>query len=316
VALIIHKPGVFTSVQDLGRYGSRSLGINPTGVMDTAAARITNTLLGNADSDALLEMHFPAPEIEFDRQTSFSIGGADLGAELDGRAIRNWTTANAEKGSRLRFTGRESGTRAYLAVKHGIRVREWLGSASTNLMAGAGGVAGRRLVSGDVLECDESNLSCSLEAGRSLVPHYSRFPTVRIVAGPEFDLLTAISERAFLNDGFTLTNDCNRMGYRLDGVRLSLLHRFELVSSPVTFGTIQLLPDGQTIILMADHQTTGGYPRIGNVISVDLPLLAQCGPGDGVSFKLVTTAEAEAASARFERELNFMRVGCRLQTRC
>jgi antagonist of KipI len=106
------------------------------------------------------------------------------------------------------------------------------------------------------------------------------------------------------------------MGYRLDGVRLSLLHRFELVSSSVTFGTIQLLPDGQTIILMADHQTTGGYPRIGNVISVDLPLLAQCGPGDGVSFKLVTTEEAEAASARFERELNFMRVGCRLQTRC
>jgi antagonist of KipI len=197
-------------------------------------------------------------------------------------------------------------------VKNGLRMDTWLGSSATNLTAGVG----RKLAAGDVIECDGSSSAGTLEAGRSLIPRYSRFPTVRIVAGPEFDFLTAIGERDFLNVGFSLTNDCDRMGYRLQGPTLSLLHRSELVSSAVTFGTIQLLPDGQTIILMADHQTSGGYPRIGNVISTDLPLLAQCGPGDGVSFKLVTIAEAEAAVAWFERELNFLRVGCRLQTQC
>ena len=115
------------------------------------------------------------------------------------------------------------------------------------------------------------------------------------------------------NDGFSLTNDCDRMGYRLSGPPLHLLHKREMISAPVTFGTIQLLPDGQLIVLMADHQTSGGYPRIGNVISTDLPLLAQCRSGDGVSFTLVSIDEAERLASRFDRELNYLRVGCRLQ---
>ena len=151
-------------------------------------------------------------------------------------------------------------------------------------------------------------------AGASVRPRYSRFPTVRIIAGPEFEFLTATSERDFVSEGFTLTNDCNRMGYRLTGKPLHLLHRREMISAAVNFGTIQLLPDGQLIVLMADHQTSGGYPRIGNVISFDLPLLAQLGPKDGVSFQIVTVEEAERLAMQFELELNYLRVGCRLQT--
>ncbi len=144
-------------------------------------------------------------------------------------------------------------------------------------------------------------------------PRYSRFPTVRIVPGNEFEFLTADSAGIFLGEGFTFTKECDRMGYRLAGKPLNLLDEVQMVSAAVNFGTIQLLPDGQIIVLMADHQPSGGYPRIGNVISVDLPILAQCGPGDGVSFAMVSIDEAERLALQFEGELNFLRVGCRLR---
>jgi antagonist of KipI len=169
------------------------------------------------------------------------------------------------------------------------------------------------LNAGDKLEIGQAKYTTNLISGTSIRPRYSRFPTVRIIAGSEFDLLTANSERTFLSDGFTFTNACDRMGYRLSGIPLHLRHEHHMVSCAVTFGTIQLLPDGQMIILMADHQTSGGYPRIANVISADLPILAQCGPGDGVSFAMTSIEEAESLALRIETELNFLRIGCRLR---
>jgi len=148
--------------------------------------------------------------------------------------------------------------------------------------------------------------------GPSLIPPYSRFPTVRVTAGAEFDLLTAAGEKRFLNSAFKVTGESNRMGYRLSGDPVHLLEAKEMISAAVSFGTIQLLPDGQLIVLMADHQTSGGYPRIANVIQADLPLLAQLGPKDGVSFHLVTVEDAERAMLAFERELNLLRVGVML----
>ena len=310
MSLIIRKPGILSTIQDLGRSGYQNAGVNPGGVMDTAATSILNTVLGNQRSDAVLECHFPAPEIEFETDTVFAIGGADFDAELDRDRLNNWSSVFAGKGAVLKFRSRLSGTRTYIAVPGGFQVDEWLGSRSTNLTAGFGG---RRLVAGDRLEFRPQVELPSLRIGPSVRPHYSRFPTVRILPGSESDFLTAISERDFLNEGFTLTNDCDRMGYRLSGKPLYMLDRSEMVSAAVTFGAIQLLPDGQLIVLMADHQTSGGYPRIGNVISADLPLLAQCGPGDGVSFEKVSIDVAEGLALQFENELNFLRVGCRLQ---
>ena len=309
MSLTIRKPGILTTVQDLGRYGARRFGVNPGGVMDTIAARVANTLLGNDETAALLETHFPAAEVEFQVGTGVAIAGADFDARLDDIPIPNWTRFTAPPGSILKFAGKRFGSRAYVAVSGGLKVEEWLGSASTNLAARIG----RKLGAGDRLPCGGVHNSSSVTAGQSIIPHYSRFPTVRILPGNEFGLLTATSERDFLLSGFTLTNDCDRMGYRLSGKPLQLLHEVEMVSAAVTFGTIQLLPDGQLIILMADHQTTGGYPRLGTVIPVDLPVLAQCGPGDGLSFEIVTIEDAERLVSRFETELNFLRVGCRLQ---
>jgi len=314
MSLLINKPGILTTIQDLGRIGARSFGINPSGVMDSAAARILNVMLGNEESAGVIEMYYPAPEIEFDNDTVFAIGGAEFGAAIDGVSIPNWTASIGRKNGVLKFTEKRSGNCAYIAVEGGVQADLWLDSASTNLMAGVGGLSGRRLETRDRIECGIRSLEVRpIRVGSSVLPHYSRFPTVRILAGNEFELLTAASERIFLNDGFTLTKDCNRMGFRLNGKPLHLLNTSEMVSSAVSFGTIQLLPDGQLIVLMADHQTSGGYPRIGNVIPVDLPILAQCGPGDGISFQMVSIEEAERLTIQFETELSFLRVGCRLQ---
>jgi antagonist of KipI len=243
----------------------------------------------------------------------FAITGGDFEAELDGVPIRNWSSLAADPGSVLKFRGMRSGARSYIAVHGGFEIEEWLNSASTNLTAGVGGFFGRKLKAGDSIGTYAGDGFRSLAAGSSMIPHYSRFPTVRIVAGSEFELLSPSGERTFLNEGFSLTNDCDRMGFRLVGQPLELLHNREMVSAAVTFGTIQLLPDGQLIVLMADHQTSGGYPRIGAVISVDLPLMAQCRPGDGVGFARVSVEEAERLASDLERELNYLGVGCRLQ---
>ena len=314
VSLTIRKAGILTTIQDLGRFGAMRFGVNRGGVMDTSASRIANILVGNDETSAVLEMHFPAPEIEFRDETVFAISGAGFDSHLDSKPIPNWTAVRGPRGSVLRFRGKRWGSRAYLAVSDGFKVDKWLGSASTNLVAGIGGVSGRKVTAGALLDCETTSRETSgLTVGPSIRPRYSRFPTVRIIPGNEFRFLTATSERDFLRGGFTLTNDCDRMGYRLSGKALHLLDDIDMVSAATTFGTIQLLPDGQLIILMADHQTSGGYPRMGTVVPVDLPLLAQCGPGDGVSFEIVTIEDAERLVLRFETELNFLRAGCRLQ---
>ncbi len=312
MSLIVRKPGILTTVQDLGRFGSRRFGINPNGTMDKAAVRAINVALGNDENAAVLEMHFPAPEIEFDLETAFGISGADFGAELDGGPIRNWSTAQAPKGTVLKFRKKALGSRAYLAVRNGLDIEPWLGSRSTNLLANAGGF-GRQLAAGDVVQCRESRIDSPISIGPSFSAGYTAVPALRILPSGEYGLLTALSEQVFLSERFTLTNDSNRMGFRLKGPELHLVENKTLVSSAASFGTIQLLPDGQMIILMADHQTAGGYPRIGNIISADLPIAGQLGPGDRVTFKVVSVMEAENALAEFERELSFLKMGVRLK---
>lgn len=313
MSLFVTKPGILTTVQDLGRTGSRSLGINTNGVMDRSAARLVNVLLGNDENEAVLELHFPAGEFVFEESCSIALGGAELGATLNNIYVPNWCTIRAKKGDQLKFAEPKGGNRCCLAVAGGFVVDKWLGSRSTNVMANAGGLSGRKLERDDRIGFARPRVVTEKRIGPSLIPRYSRFPTVRIVAGGEFDSLTAISETIFLSSGFTVSKDSNRMGFRLSGDTLHLLQPKEMVSAAVSFGTVQLLPDGQLIVLMADHQTAGGYPRIANVISADLPILAQLGTGDKVGFHLVSIEEAEDLAMRFERELAILRVAVRLK---
>ena len=316
MSLTIVKAGIFTTLQDLGREGFRSFGVNPGGVMDRAATRIINTLLGNNENEGVLEIHFPAGEIQFDLGGTIALGGADLSAELNGHPVSNWRRQNVTKGNRLRFAAKVRGERAYLAVAGGFQIDDWLGSKSTNLTATAGGFEGRRLRVGDTLAFNENRpVRSALTTSPSMLPRYSRFPTVRFVRGAEFAHLTDASQKSFQTDSFVISKNSDRMGFRLSGEALSITNSSEMISSAVNFGTVQLLPDGQLIVLMADHQTTGGYPRIAHVIERDLPLLAQLGPNDGVAFHEVDIEQAELLSLEFDHDLAMLRVGVELANR-
>jgi antagonist of KipI len=318
MSLLLTKSGLLTTVQDLGRQGFRRFGINPNGVMDQTAARLVNILVGNDDGEGVIEMHFPAPHITFEDDTVAAIGGGDFGPVLDDEPIENWRLFLAKKDSILKFTRKESGNRAYLAIRGGLKVDDWLGSSSTNLAAKIGGFGGRKLEAGDRIDFKQdlktpNGLKPRRIAG-SLIPLYRPFPTIRIIPGGEFEYLSREGREILQDHNFTISKNSDRMGFRLTGDPVTLAGSRELISSAVSFGTIQLLPDGQLIVLMADHQTAGGYPRIAHVITHDLPLLAQLGANDKVAFHLVEVEHAEDLALAFERELSFLRVGCRFQT--
>jgi antagonist of KipI len=314
MTLLVIKEGMLATVQDLGRYGFRSFGVNPSGVMDRTATRLLNLLLDNDESAAVLEMHFPAGEFLFEEATDLAIGGADFSAELSSGPVTHWAVTHARGGDILRFVKKRIGNRVYLAVVGGFKVDEWLGSASTSLVTATGGFNGRRLIAGDRIKF-KPGAECrynSARVGNSLVPLYSNSPTLRVTAGPEFDMLTGISQHQFFTEQFAISPQSDRMGFRLNGPRLYRLSDAEILSSGTTFGTIQLLPDGQMIVLMADHQTTGGYPRIATIASVDLPLIAQLGPGSKVSFDLIETEYAERLVLELEKSVAFLRTGLRV----
>jgi antagonist of KipI len=317
MGLLFLTNNLLTTVQDLGRNGSRALGINPNGAMDRFALRMINVLLGNKETEAALEIHFPAPKILFEESAVIALGGADFGAELDDQPFENWQIIPVEKGQTLSFTRKNWGNRLYLSVKGGFKIDEWLGSQSTNLKARIGGFEGRGLQKDDRLKFkvqgQKSKVEGQLRISPYFLPYRKRSNLVRVIAGAEFDLLTPHSSENFLKKTFQITQNSDRMGYRLSGEPLYLLHEKELVSSAVTFGTIQLLPNGQMIILMADHQTTGGYPRIANVIAQDLPVLAQRGTNDKVYFELISLEAAETLAVKFERELNFLKTGVKFR---
>ena len=317
MSIAFQKSGILTTLQDLGRYGYRRYGVNPNGVMDRAAARLLNILIGNDENEAVVEMHFPAPQILFEAHAIVSISGALFSATLDDEPLQNWRPYFAKKGSQLKFQNKTNGNRAYLAVYGGFKTHQWLGSSSTNLAAQIGGHEGRRFVAGDHLEFNEIIKKnpdlAAVQVSSSLLPSYGRFPTVRIVAGAEFGLLSEKAREMLRAQDFMISTNSDRMGFRLQGESIALDEPHELVSAAVNFGTIQLLPDGQLIVLMADHQTSGGYPRVGHVISRDLPLLAQLAANDKVAFHTIEPREAEQLALEFEKELNFFRVGCRFQ---
>ncbi|QQS42182.1 MAG: biotin-dependent carboxyltransferase family protein [Acidobacteriota bacterium] len=315
MSLKITKAGILDTVQDLGRTGYRALGVNPGGAADRDAVRILNTLLGNDENAAVIEMHFPAATIEFETDSVIAVGGAHFRPHLEGFSIPEWTSLPVKKSESLSFAGRNYGARVYLAVRGGIETEQWLGSSSTNLFVKAGGAGGRRLEKGDVLGTGIENAfgPSGLRAGRTLTERFLRRPVLRVTEGPENNLLTAFSANAFEIEEFEVRPDSNRMGIRLDGPQIHTVDDGELVSSAVAPGTIQLLPDGSPLILGADSQTTGGYPRIARVISADLSLAAQASHGDRVRFRAVSLEEAYAAMCRFEKDLSFLRLGLRFR---
>lgn len=310
------KPGILDTVQDLGRPAHRHLGVGPGGAMDRRAVRILNILLGNDETEAVIESHFPAAEFDIEQNATIAVGGGHFRPCMNGEPLPLWKTVRVSPGDKLSFGSRAHGARAYIAVEGGFEGRKWLGSKSTSLYVKQGGLDGRKIEKGDVIGIaapERADVS-GLTAGRSLTDPYLREPLLRFVEGPEFHMLTALSANDFGKEGFTVSADSNRMGIRLTGPKLGAVADIDLVSSAVAPGVVQLLPDGNPVILGADCQTTGGYPRIARVIDADLPIAAQAGPGDKVFFRRVSLEEAYSARCDVERNLSFLRLGLRFRS--
>ena len=301
--LEVVAPGLQTTVQDLGRTGFARFGVPPTGAMDPFAARAANRLVGNRDDAAVLEITLAGPTLRFRGSGSvFAVTGADLSPQLDGAAVPGWTACTSPRGATLKFGKRQAGLRAYLAVAGGLAVPPVLGSAATYLRGPFGGHGGRALQAGDQLHVGAAPAGADGLAGRTLPPaarpSYSRAPQVRVVLGPHAECFPQAALDTLLSAAYTVGPASDRMGYRLQGPALARHEPADILSQGLPLGGLQVPGDGQPIILLADHQTTGGYPLIATVIQADLPLLAQLAPGDRVRFRAVTVDEAREAYLR------------------
>ncbi len=298
------EPGLLTTVQDQGRWGSQALGVPVAGPMDGVSHRIANLLVGNRPDRATLEVTVVGPSLDFLADVTFAVAGAKFELWLDAEPIAANSSRRAARGSRLRFGRRRAGARAYLAVAGGIDVPPVLGSRSTDLASGLGGLGGRPIRSGDRLEVGRSN---SLRAAETPVGFPFRLPrggaTVRVMPGLEVGRFPPRTMELFEKTRYTLGPESNRMGYRLRGEALGLADTESLLSSATPPGTIQVPPSGEPILLMADRQTTGGYARIASVISADLAVAGQLAPGDWIAFEVCEHREALAALIALEQAL-------------
>jgi antagonist of KipI len=309
----IIKAGISDSLQDLGRFGFQHLGINPTGVMDATSMAVANAVTGNALHEAVLEFAFPAPVLKFQNDALIAFSGADFTAVLNEVPIPLNQPIQITAQSVIKFLRVRKGRWCYLSVRGGFAVPEWLKSKSTHLVAGVGGFNGRKIKKGDVLSLQQS---LSVEATHVL-PWRSAVATpapatIRCLAGAEFSWLTKTSQTSFATKRWRVTHRSDRMGYALQGPAIKQAVKRDLVSTAVTAGTLQLLPSGEVLTLMADHQTTGGYPRIAHVISADRPALAQKN-NEPFSFCLLSIEEAEAAYLAQARELQQLSISCQLK---
>ncbi len=291
------QPGMFTTVQDLGRYGYGPLGVSPSGAADPISLRIGNLLVGNPEGAAALEMTLLGGKFVFPEGALIALTGSDFGA-----SIPMYTATVLAPGERLDIGPTRSGARCYLCVHGGIAVEPLLGSASTHILTGLGGWEGRALKKGDVLQVGPSHeirpKTIVLEALAKLHPR----KTLRTTIAPQTAWFSAVSRDLFYKSVWRVTEESNRMGLRLDGPELETPHGGHMISEGVSLGAIQIPAGGRPIILFVEQQTTGGYPKIANVITADLPSVGQLRPRDEIRFELVEPETARQL-AREQEEI-------------
>ncbi|TDL91854.1 biotin-dependent carboxyltransferase family protein [Vibrio vulnificus] len=321
MSLRVIKPGLLTSIQDLGRKGFQQHGVIVSGAMDAHSLRIANMLVGNEQGEAALEITLMGPTIKVEKNCLISITGGNLSPTIDNKVVPMWRPILVKSGTMLRFKGCKSGCRAYLAVAGGFAIPEVMESKSTYLRAGIGGYMGRALKADDVLEFNEPSKNLDDREGAFSFPKWfvneKEFlpggkPLIRFIDGSQYEYFTDYSKDSFVAGAFKVSNQSDRMGYRLSGPTLKLKDNVELLSEAVTNGSVQVPPDGNPIILLADSQTTGGYPKIAQVITADLPIIAQVKPGESIQFSRVNLNEAERLFLQKERQLKELQVSVSL----
>lgn len=307
----IIEPGMQTLVQDSGRRGYQQYGVPVSGVMDAYAHRISNILAGNEELAAVLEVTFLGPKLEFLSDCVFAVTGGNLQPQINGVHIPMWKSIYAKKGETLSFVGLKSGCRGYIAFSGGITVPEIMGSKSTYMKGRIGGVEGRSLKAGDVLQigipCDNLHLLKNKCVAYQQIPVYSTDNVLRVIMGPQAESFTESGVGTFLSSVYSVSHECDRMGYRMEGDVIEHVSGSDIISDGITMGAIQVTGQGKPIIMMADRQTTGGYTKIGTVIRADLWKIAQAKPGDRMRFLKISIDEAHQAVKEQEETLTSIR---------
>ena len=297
--ITVVKPGFHDLVQDLGRFGYSHMGISPTGAADKASMKIANIILGNDLNDAVLEITLFGGTYTFDRSTTICLAGSKFPASIKGNDIPFKKPIKILEGDTLTIGGSTSGARCYLAIINGFNVAELLGSSSTHLMSSTGGFQGRNLQKNDRLPYNKP------EERLFAIDH--KFPIdldrtiIRATPGLQFDIFNTVQQELFFSKEFTVSHQSNRMGIRINGPKILRENPKEMVTEGLPLGAVQVTGDGDSIITFIDHQTTGGYPKIANVIAADMHKVGQLRQGDCFTFELITMDKAENLHLEMEK---------------
>lgn len=305
----IVKPGLQTTIQDEGRWGLQSHGVPVAGPMDPCSYRVANALVRNDRNQAALEIAFIGPEIEFEDERLVAVAGAEFVMRLDGVDVPPNAAFVARAGSRLRFGTRVRGSRAYMAIAGGVAVPPVMGSRATHLVSRLGGLEGRALTAGDRLPLGEvtraqtSRRTPRPAIGARLIGVTGPHAHVRLLPGPQREYLSRDALDLLQSAPYSIGRESDRMGFRLEGPLLRHVRGADIISDATPLGALQVPASGQPVLLMADRQTTGGYPKVAIVITADIGVAGQLGPGDTISFSMCTPQDAFAALIAQERAL-------------
>jgi antagonist of KipI len=299
------KPGLFTTVQDLGRYGYLKYGIPISGAMDIFSLVAANLLVANNSNDACLETTLFGPELQALTKTQIAIAGGDISPKINGQNVPTWQTLEVKKGDVISLGKVESGCRAYLSVRGGINTPLVLGSRATYVRGGFGGINGKQLKTGDIIEgFDTPPLNAEYSMPADLVPQFTDQFKVHVILGPQADMFTEKGINTFLSSPYKVTSEADRMGYRLEGPIIEHKAKADIISDALLPGAIQVPKNGKPIIIMRDAQTTGGYPKIAVATIPDVSLLGQAKPNDIIEFSKITVSQARERLFEYYRLLN------------
>jgi antagonist of KipI len=303
--LRVIKAGMLTTIQDRGRWGLQSRGVPVAGPMDPGSHRVANAIVGNRGDAATLEVTLLGPELEFEDERVLAVAGAEFELTVDGRSAPHRAPFIVSAGATLRFGSRIRGARAYLAVSGGVAVPPILGSRATHLISGMGGLDGRPLMAGDLVPLGERPVHAVLadHAVPAVTPMPDGHARIRLMPGPQVEYFVADALETLQSAPYLVGGKSDRMGFRLEGPELKHARGADIISDATPLGVLQVPASGQPILLMADRQTSGGYPKLATVISADIGVAGQLGPGDSISFVVCSPREAVAALIAQERVL-------------
>ncbi len=306
MSITIQSPGLFTTIQDLGRAGYQQYGFATGGALDQHAMTMANLLVSNESGEAVLEMTLLGVDVTFNSGNVIAITGGACHPKRNGEDVPMYTALSIKAGDMLSIGAVLDGCRIYMSFAGGLDVPSVMGSKSTQIKYGLGGYGGRALKAGDEINFAAPRPAIDLISGnKRTLPPVIKLPGVqilRVVIGPQENAFTKDSLEAFLSEEYAVTNESDRMGYRLEGKALSFVGSADIISDAIALGSVQVPASGKPIVLLSDRQTVGGYAKIATVISVDIPVLAQCKMGDKVRFAKVSVAEAQRLYVKQQKQ--------------